>query len=358
MGLFQIFDKGLVGLDIGVSGIKAVELSSGSTRRLMAYNRIPLPWNAISPDGEIKNRDVVIQALQTLFANKEFTTKRVATAGFGNSIITKKIQVDRMKLEDLREQMYWEAEQYIPFDPNDVNMDFAILGNSLSTQTSGKMDILLVAAKKDYITSLQGVLTEAGLDAVAIDTQAFALGNSFEFNYSHVIDLESGGGLCILLDFGAGSTKVSVFEGDKTTFNRELRQCGLSCSLLLSERLGVSLDEAENLKVSDYENPTVATVIEEHVTGLVEEVSRTIDFCLTQTADGALDGVFVCGGAARTYGLFQALQVKLTAPVKPLNPAQNIAGSGRRMNGQAIQEMMHLGTVAIGLALRSGGGRK
>ena len=357
MGLFDIFDRGLVGLDIGVSGIKAVELSSGKARRLMAYNRIPLPWNAVSPDGEIKNRETVIQALRTLFDTKEFTTRRVATAGFGTAIITKKIQVDRMKMEELREQMYWEAEQYIPFDPNDVNMDFAILGDSSVTSASNKMDILLVAAKRDYIESLNGILTEAGLEPAAIDTQPFAMGNAFEFNYSHLVDLKAGGSLCVLVDFGAGSTKVSVFEGDKTTFNRELRQCGHSCSQMISEKLGISLEEAEKLKITDYETEKVAPILEEHVAGLVEEVSRTIDFCLTQTADGALDGVFISGGAARTYGLMQALSQKLTAPVKPLNPVQNIAGSGKRMNAQAIQEMMHLGTVAIGLALRAGGAK-
>ncbi len=358
MGLLQFFDKGLVGLDIGVSGIKAVELSSGNSRRLMAYNRIALPWNAISADGEIKNRRAVVEALRALFSNKEFTTKRVATAGFGTAIITKKIQVDRMSLEELREQMYWEAEQYIPFDPEDVNMDFAILGNSDSTNATGKIDVLLVAAKKDYIASLQGILNEAGLTPATIDTQAFALGNSFEFNYSHLVDLEKGGGLCILVDFGAGSTKVCVFEGDKTTFSRELRHCGNSCTALVSERLGVSVDQAEILKVSDTDNAAVNQAIEEHVAALVDEISRNVDYCLAQTREGVLDGVFVCGGAVRTRGLIPALTAKLTAPVKPLNAAQNIAGSGKKMKGQAIQEMTYLGAVAIGLALHSATGRK
>jgi type IV pilus assembly protein PilM len=354
MGIWQIFEKSLVGLDIGVSGIKAVELSPEKTRRLMAYNRIPLPFNAISPDGEIKNRDVVIAALKTLFATKEFTSNRVAVAGFGNSIITKKIQVDRMKPEELREQIYWEAEQYIPFDVNDVNLDFAILSSNNIT-TPNKMDVLLVAAKKDYIQSLNEVMEEAGLTVAAIDTQAFALGNSFEFNYGHVVD--TSGTTVVLVDFGAGSTKVSVFEGDKTTFTRDLRQCGLSCSLMLSERLGVSLDEAENLKIKDFSNATVAAILEEFNNLVADEVARTIEFSLTQSADAALDGVYICGGTSRTAGLFPVLEKKLSAPVKKLNPVQNIAGSGRRMNAQAIQEMTFLGTVAIGLGLRTGGGK-
>jgi type IV pilus assembly protein PilM len=354
MGIWQIFEKSLVGLDIGVSGIKAVELSPEKTRRLMAYNRIPLPFNAISPDGEIKDRDVVVSALKTLFGTKEFTTTRVAVAGFGNSIITKKIQVDRMKPEELREQIYWEAEQYIPFDVNDVNLDFAIL-NSANVTTPNKMDVLLVAAKKDYIASLTEVMEEAGLTVAAIDTQAFALGNSFEFNYGHVVD--TTGTTCVLVDFGAGSTKVSVFEGDKTTFTRDLRHCGLSCSLMLSERLGVSLEEAENLKIKDSANSSVSAILEEFNNLVSDEVARTIEFSLSQSADAALDGIYVCGGTSRTAGLFSLLEKKLSAPVKKLNPVQNIAGSGKKMNAQAIQEMMFLGTVAIGLGLRTGGGK-
>jgi type IV pilus assembly protein PilM len=356
MGIWQLFEKSLVGLDIGVSGIKAVELSPGKSRRLMAYNRIPLPWNTISPDGEIKNREVLINALRALFANKEFTSKKVATAGFGNSIITKKIQVDRMKPEELREQIYWEAEQYIPFDVNDVNLDFAILGSS-HTMVADKMDVLLVVAKKDYIQNLQDLLEEAGLAPTVIDTQSFALGNSFEFNYGHLTDLVPGGNINILVDFGAGSTKVSVFEGDKTTFTRDLRQSGMNCSLMISERLGVSLDEAESLKIHDAEDSGVSALLAEYNTGLAEEVSRTIDFCLSQSVDASLDGVYVCGGGSRAVGLIPLLSSRLTAPVKPLNPVQNIAGSGKRMNAHAIQEMMYLGSVAVGLALRKGGAK-
>ncbi len=354
MSIWQIFDKGLVGLDIGVSGIKAVEISPGKNRRLMAYNRIPLPWNTISPDGEIRNRDVVVDALRALFGSKEFTTKKVATAAFGNSIITKKIQVPRMKEADLQEQIYWEAEQYIPFDVNDVNLDFAIL-NTANTAAPGKMDVLLVAAKKDYVQSIHDTLERAGLIVEAIDTQSFALGNAFEYNYSHIVDTELA--TCVLVDFGAGSTKVSVFEKDKTTFHRELRQCGIACSLMLSERLGVSLDEAEKIKIEDFANEKVGPIIAEFNHLVCEEVSRSIDFSITQTADTALDSVYVCGGASLTHGLIETLGTKLSVPVRKLNPVQSISGSGKQMNAQVIREMTYLSAVAVGLGLRTGGDR-
>lgn len=356
MSILDIFHRGLVGLDIGVSGIKAVELSPGKTRRLMAYNRVPLPWNSVSADGEIKNREVVLEALRVLFASNHFSTRRIVTAGFGNSIITKKIQVDRMKPEDLEEQIYWEAEQYIPFDVNDVNLDFAIIGNHPGT-SAGKMDVLLVAAKKDYIQTLQDLFAEAELQVQAIDTQAFALGNAFEYNYAHLINSEAAKQICVLVDFGAGSTKVSLFENDKTLFNRELRQCGLSCTSMISERLGVSLEEAEALKIEKAEDASVTPLIDEYVAAITDEVSRTIDFSLTQSTDMAVDGVFVCGGASKTRGLVKSLENRLSAPIKRLNPIQFIAGSGKKMSPAVVTEITNLGSLAVGLALRTGGSR-
>jgi type IV pilus assembly protein PilM len=351
-GLFQ---RPLVGLDIGLSGIKAVELRSNRSPRLIAYNRVPLPWNAISPDGEILNRKSVVTALSKLFEFSQFSTKKVAVGAAGSSVITKKISLPRMSSEELGHQLYFEAEQYIPFDVAEVNLDFAILGPS--TQSQGGvplMDVLIVAAKKDYVKSLTTLVEEAGLIPEIVDNQAFALGNAFEFNYGYT---GAADGTCILIDFGAGSTKLSVVEGDKTTFSRDLRQCGLACTIMLSERLGIALDQAENIKISEGGTTAIRAILQEFVSNLVEEISRTLDFAVSQTS-GSIKGVYVCGGASRTEGLMRALEQRLPAPVQALNPIQNIAGSGRKMNAQAIRELSYLGAVAIGLSLRYSGDSK
>lgn len=361
MGLLDLFnERHLVGLDIGVSGIKAVELTGKKNPRLVAYNRLPLPWDTIAADGEITNRPVVVAALKKLFEFKGFTTKRVAIGATGNSIMTKKIAVPRMSAGDLSHQLYWEAEQYIPFNINDVNLDFAILGNSQQPNASGQpmMDVLLVAAKKDYIDTLTSIAKEAGLDCEVVDNQAFALGNAFEFNYGHVVDTSPGGSTNVILDFGAGTTKFSVVEGDKTTFTRELRQSGLSCTLMLADRLGVGPEEAEKTKLTEGDSSAVRGVVGEHVHGLVEEISRTLDFFMTQSQEKAIQGIYLCGGASRTQGLVEALTEKMPSPVTALNPVQNIAGSGRKMNAQAIREIVFLGAVAIGLSLRIAGDSK
>jgi type IV pilus assembly protein PilM len=353
--LSLLFQRQLVGLDLGVSGIKAVELTGKKNPRLLAYNRVPLPRGTILPDGEIRDRDLVVAALKKLFEFKQFTTKRVAVGASGNSVMTKKISVPKMGREELSQQLYWEAEQYIPFNISEVNLDFAILGPTSQTQSGTPMlDVMLVAAKKDYIGQLTSIIEEAGLKAEVIDNQSFALGNAFEFNYGHIID-SIPGATNVIIDFGAGSTKLSVVEGDKTTFTRELRQCGSACTQMLSERLGIAFDQAEKLKISESSSPAIRTIIGEFSHSLGEEISRTLDFWSSQSPDRTVQGVYICGGASKTEGLVAVLEGKLPAPVQALNPIQNIVGSGKKMNAQAIRELSFLGAVAIGLSIRSAG---
>jgi len=356
--LDSLLKRRLVGLDIGISGIKAVEIG-GSTKspRLLAYNRVPLPWNAIGIDGEIRDRNVVVNALKKLFEGSQFSTKKVAVGAAGNSVITKKITVPKMTAEELGHQLYFEAEQYIPFNVTEVNLDFAILGTHPGTNSNTpSMDVLIVAAKKEYIESLSTLVEAAGLVPEVIDNQAFALGNSFEFNYGYLVNGAGGAGATsVIIDFGAGTTKISVVEGDKTTFSRELRQCGVACTAMLSERLGIPADQAERVKITEGNTPAIKSILAEYVSALVEEISRTLDFSISQSSERSIQGIYVCGGASRTEGLIAAMESRLPAPVQPLNPIQNIAGSGRRMNAQAIRELSYLGAVAIGLSLRTAG---
>ncbi len=354
--LDSLLKRRLVGLDIGISGIKAVELGGTSkSPRLLAYNRVPLPWNAISLDGEIRDRAVVTMALKKLFEGRQFSTKKVAIGAAGKSVITKKISVPKMSMQELSHQLYFEAEQYIPFNVSEVNLDFAVIGTSIGSQAVPSMDVLIVAAKKDYIDSLSSLVEEAGLVPEVIDNQAFALGNAFEFNYGYLANATGGGATSVIIDFGAGSTKVSIVEGDKTTFSRELRQCGVACTAMLSERLGIPADQAERVKITEGATPAIRSILSEYVASIVEEISRTLDFSMNQSTERSIQGIYVCGGASRTEGLVAAMENRLPAPVQPLNPIQNIAGSGKKMNVQAIRELSYLGAVAIGLSLRTAG---
>ncbi|MFM8268945.1 MAG: type IV pilus assembly protein PilM [Pseudomonadota bacterium] len=353
--LDTILKKQLVGLDIGISGIKAVEISSDKSPRLLAYNRIPLNWDTISIEGEIKDRSALIQALKKLFAVGNFSSRNVSVGAFGRSIISKRITVPMMTEEELDHQLYWEAEQYIPFNPDEVNLDFAILGpNTQTLAQEPKMDVLLVAAKKDFITLLKSLTKEAGLNPVVIDTQAFALGNAFSFNYQSW-GQEHGCSTSALIDFGAGSTKISVIESQRTTFSRDIQQCGTQCSEIIMDRLGVGLEDAERLKIEKTSEPVIQPILVEYSHLLADEVSKTIDFFLSQATDRSIDAIFVCGGGVNLFGLQEILKEKMPAPIYLLNPLKHILGTGHQVNQVALREIACLGTVAAGLSLRKPG---
>jgi type IV pilus assembly protein PilM len=254
--------------------------------------------------------------------------------------------------KELREQLYWEAEQYIPFNVHEVNLDFVVLDKNL--KRTGKMEVLLVVAKKDYVKSLTALIESAGLIPEVIDSQAFALGNVYEFNYPGFVTKNSGFS-SVIIDFGAGTTKISIVEDDRTVFTRELRQSGNSASLMISDRLGLSFEDAEIAKIQQSTQPAVKSILNEYNILLVDEISKTLDFWSGQNSSGAIQGIFICGGGSKNKMLIEELTARMTSPIEVLNPVQNIVGSGKKMNDQAIQELSYLGAVAIGLGLRSRG---
>src|SRR5512147_1993938 len=182
MALFSLSKpKAVVGLDIGSSAVKAVELKpAGQGYRVAAFATAPVPPDSIV-DGAIIDGTAVADAIRRLFENKAFKTKEVAASLSGNAVIVKKISLPVMTEAELAESIYWEAEQYIPFDIQDVNIDYKVLDPGGGDKTT--MDVLLVAAKKEKIADYTGVIAQAGRTAVAVDADAFALQRAYQANY-------------------------------------------------------------------------------------------------------------------------------------------------------------------------------
>src|SRR5262245_46853748 len=176
--------KNLVGLDIGTSSIKAVELKElgkGRGYQLVSIGMEPLSREAIV-DGAIMDSGIVVDAIQRLFTGSRIKSSDVAISLSGHSVIIKKISLPIMNLDELAESIQWEAEQYIPFDVDDVNIDYQVLDGAPSTG-EGNMDVLLVAVKKDKINDYSSVITQAGKNALVADVDVFALQNAYEANY-------------------------------------------------------------------------------------------------------------------------------------------------------------------------------
>src|SRR6516225_4565930 len=225
--------KNVVGLDIGSSAVKAVELKpSGKGYKVAAFAVQPVPPDSIV-DGAIKR----------LFENKAFKTKEVAASLSGNAVIVKKISLPVMTEAELSESIYWEAEQYIPFDIQDVNLDYQILDAGTGPDSKGTMDVLLVAAKKEKIADYTGVIAQAGRVPVVVDVDAFALQNAYETNYG--LDPHA---VTVLLNAGASAININILSGDQSVFTRDISVGGNAYTEAVQKELNLPFETAEQLK--------------------------------------------------------------------------------------------------------------
>ena len=236
--------KSVVGLDVGSSAIKAVELQpSGLGLRVAAFGTEPVPPDAIV-DGAIIDAAAVAEAIRRVLDGAGgFKAKEVCASLSGNAVIVKKITLPVMTEAELAESIYWEAEQYIPFDIQDVNLDYQILEPGTGPESRGSIDVLLVAAKKEKIADYTGVITQAGRTPVLVDVDAFALQNAYEVNYGF-----EPGRTVVLLNAGASAVNINILQGDQSVFTRDIAMGGNAYTEAVQKELDLPFEAAEQLK--------------------------------------------------------------------------------------------------------------
>ncbi len=343
-----------VGLDIGSSGVKLVQLKERKGGyALQAFGTAVLPPEAIV-DGALMNSAAIVAAIQELVAKEKVKTKEVAIGVRGHSVIIKKISLPRMTQEELDESIQWEAEQYIPFDVKDVNIDTQIL--TPEGDAAGQMDVLLVAAKKDMINDYTSVCAEAGLTATVVDVDAFAVQNAYEANYQ--LDPAE---TVVLINVGAAVANINILARGVTTFTRDITMGGNAFTEEIQKQLNISYDEAEALKVGG-QGETDAVVpqeVERVIQGVADqlagEIQRSLDFYAATAADSRIARVYLSGGTARIPALFKVLEARAGVPVEILNPFKNIEVDNRRFDPAVILAAAPSVAVGVGLALRRPG---
>jgi type IV pilus assembly protein PilM len=346
--------RSLIGLDLGSSAIKAVELkTSGKSSKVAAYGAEPLPPDSIV-DGTIIDSDAVVAALKRLFERGRFKATDVAASLSGNAVIVKKISLPVMSDAELAESIYWEAEQYIPFDIQDVNLDYQVTGTS---DVSGKamMDVLLVAAKNEKIADYTGVISQAGRKAVIVDVDSFALQNAYEANYG-----TDPGAVVVLLNAGASSTNVNVVNGDQSVFTRDLSVGGNAYTEALYRELSLTFEQADQLKrgtgVDSLAYEDARPVLRAVTENLMLEIQKTFDFFRATAASDRIDRIVVSGGASRAEGFAEMLAERFGAPVEPFDPFKRVTFEAARF-GADRDDAGATAAVAVGLALRRAGDR-
>jgi type IV pilus assembly protein PilM len=352
MGLFK--SKEVVGVDIGTHSIKMVELKeSGKTIQLQSFGIAPVPPQAIV-DGAIMDSAAIVEGLQALIKEHKIKRKQAVMGLSGHSVIVKKISLPQMSEAELEESIHWEAEQYIPFDIDDVNLDFQIIEGS-STAEEGKMDVLLVAAKKDKIDDYTGLVIQAGLQPTIVDLDSFALQNAYEINYEVV-----PGRNIALVNIGAGFSNISVLRNGMTSFTRDISIGGNHYTDALVKEFGVSNEQAEKIKTGHDQGAdpeAVRRVMDTVTENIALEIQRSFDFFKATTADQEIHRILLSGGSARVKNIDSFLGQRLKIEVEINNPFQNIKVNEKKFDRAYIDEYGPAAAVAVGLALRKAGDR-
>jgi len=343
--------KTVVGLDIGSSAVKAVELKpAGKAYTVTAFGIEPVPPDAIV-DGAIIDAGSVADAIRRDFdGNKAFKTKDVCASLSGNAVIVKKITLPVMTENELAESIYWEAEQYIPFDIQDVNLDYQVLDPGTGPNSRGSMEVLLVAAKKEKIGDYTNVISQAGRTPVIVDVDAFALQNAFEVNYG----LEAGQ-VVVLLNAGASAININILQGDQSVFTRDISMGGNAYTEAVQKELDLSFESAEQLKKGipvdgatfEEAQPVLHAVTE----NVLLEIQKTFDFFKASASTDHIDRIMLSGGASRVDGFREMVQERFNAPVEDFEPFRSVTWDSKKLGGDPA-EMASSAAVAVGLALR------
>jgi type IV pilus assembly protein PilM len=352
LSLPRFSSRSLVGLDVGSSSIKAVELTAKGRSGSFELSHLGLasvPAEAIV-QGAFLNASAITEAIREAIDNGKIKTKNVAAAVSGHSVIVKKVNLPTMTREELDEQIRWEAEQYIPFDVNEVNLDFQILDGG---NDEGQMEVLLVAAKKDLIDDYVQVIHEAGLVPVAIDVAAFAVENAFEANYD-----VRGGETIALVNVGAQVVNINIIANGVPCFTRDITTAGNQYTEEIQKALSISFNEAERIKLGGRgtdSQDVVPQEVEQAVQSVTEtvigEISRSLDFYGATSADSRIERVYLAGGASKVSGFAKAFHDRTGLPVAAMNPLARMVPSSK-FEAEYLDDLAPALGVGVGLALR------
>lgn len=342
-----IKNREIVGVDIGSSSVKLVQLSEyKGAYQLRNVGILPLPSGAIV-DNSLMDTTSIVETIKDLLKSLNSKAKEAVCSISGNSVIIRKISLPAMTPDELEDQIAWEAEQYIPFDINDVNLDFEILDSDVSG--AGKMTVLLVASKKEIINEYVAVFNEAGLRLTVVDVDSFAVQNIFELNYAPLPDE-----VVALINIGASIMNLNVVKNGVSLFTRDVQMGGNLYTEEIQRQFSLSSEEAEKVKITG-EHPDKARLkdtISRINDTLSIEILRSLDFYNSTAEEQKIGKIYLSGGCSKVPMLLESVSQRLGLPVEVLNPLRSITFSEKEFDPEYLQEIGPLIAVAAGLAMR------
>lgn len=371
-----------VGLEIGTSALKVVELRPGNPPSLAALALRPMPPGLVAEDMVVDVAGLGAE-VKALFDEAGIRKKHVVTAVSNRQAITRNIMVPKMTVAELEEAIKWEAERYIPFPIDEVELDFFVLDNPDDIDAGGQLEVIIAAARLDLLTQQVEVLRAAGLDALVIDIKPFALLRSLKGALlgEHLTKTTlSGAGFTeaneigVVLEIAASNTTITLVRGDRVLMNRNIGVSGDDFTAAVQRAFGLDFDSAEDVKVQ-YGTATIPSEDEEDLLNfdakreqyspsrvyealrpvlieLTTEIRRSLEFFRVQTGDASINRMLVTGGGANLRGLPEAIGDTLGVRVEHGDAWLTVTVDPNRFDSAYLQTMGGAFAVPLGLALR------
>ncbi|MGB6068883.1 MAG: type IV pilus assembly protein PilM [Desulfomonilaceae bacterium] len=344
----------IIGLDIGSNAVKMVEINRSKKGFELEYVGLaPLPDGAIV-DKSIKKADLVGSAIRALHSVSS-RNKHVATSFAGKAVIIKQVTMTSMKDSQLEKQIQMEAEPYIPFDIKDVNLDFFIMGDR--PEKEGSMEVVLVAAKKDYMAEYLDLIKSLNLNPIVVDVDPFALEVMYEFCYPNVQEE-----IVALVNVGASTININILKSGASQYTRDLPLGGDAITREIMRFFDVDFERAENIKRGadlDKVNPrNLRKIFQRSIDYFVSELQKILDFFSANVSYDPIQKIFLSGGAATTYGLASTMESELNIPVEMVDPFRHLKVNEKTFDLGYLNSVGPQMAVAVGLALRDEGDKQ
>jgi type IV pilus assembly protein PilM len=350
MALFGLGKRPLTfGLDIGSSSIKAIELAEGKAGyTLKSFAQVPLPRDAIS-EGSIKEPGLVSDAIRECVQKAGITNTAAAISVSGREGIVKRVPLPKVTAKELADAITLEAEHHIPFAVDDVFLDYQVVGESVNA-----MSVVLVAVKKVKVLEYVAAVEQAGLEALVVDLDAFAIQNQWELNHP-----EGGADEAVaLIDIGATVMKTNVVRGGASIFARDVPFGGHNYTQAIAQRLNISFEQAEAAKQGQEVGVTwddLVPALEAVSRDLSLEVQRTFDYFASTAESERIARIVLSGGCARLAGIDEFLSSSWGVPVEIARPLEHIEYEGTEFTTEELDQAAPFLAVAVGLGLRRPG---
>ena len=356
MGLFSSKNEGLVAIDISSTGVKLIELARArSGYELKAMAVVPLPRDAIVENTVIDSM-AVSQALLDVIEKARPSTRNVAIAVSGNAVIIKTVSMPMATEFDLEGQIEFEADQHVPYDIEDVYLDFQILGQD--ADDAEQMEVVLVACKREVVDDYQLVLSEAGLEAKCVDCSVFALENAADMlgltthEDVDVFDEEQSGHAIALVNVGANLMNINILRNGQMTFVRDQFYGGQNLTEEIQKEHGLGYQASETMKKESFSDVS-PEALERFYVALTSELIRSLDFYSANHGEDPVQRIYLTGGTSLIPGIATEIEQRLGIEAEVVNPFEQIKVNAKQFDMEYLNRMGPMMMVPMGLALRS-----